>query len=389
MSIKVKVKCATKDCQGEREPFEYTFFYTKQPVTPATTTTPPNFFKYILVLAAVVAVIVSVIVSVIVTFDFLWTIVTFLVTFFIIAILMVLLTMLFKKSLDFLYSEEKIVPVHLQCPHCKQHLFAFFDMGTDLIETQLASDEDVKRHNTLIGHWDTQRTQFAEKINTKASTFSSIFTGVFGIYTLVLFFFGLSTAATNGALVAKNGSSPWLFFIPMVFWLLGTATLLLVTVPIIGNVVNESTGSYLQALDKGNTIKAFLYIIGMIFYAIGLILIIIVMILNFASATPEVIGEQNVQFILSDEGALVLNGTLQFDNTNKTVPMLLLNETTAYEIKLPNNDTFFLKKEWVKEMIIIENSTTTSVNPGMIPMNLSLIGAKKTISIINSGSSGL
>jgi hypothetical protein len=274
--------------------------------------------------------------------------------------------------------------VHIQCPHCGKDLFATIDMvkpDNTEFDTFLDSAVDVARHKDWITYQDKQRQEFADKINTQANTFNTIFTGVFGIYTMVLFFFGLSTASTNGALVMKNGFSSLLFLIPIVCWLIGAAALLLVTRPGIGKVLPESTESYVNALDEGNKTKANWFIIGMVAFAAGLVFIVVPIVVSLASAAPAVPLENNVQFIVNEDGALALREIpIQFESDNKTVPMLLVNTTDSYyEVRLANNDTFNLDKEWVEVMIHkAGNETTTGFKPGMCPGNQSVIGINET-----------
>ncbi|NTV01059.1 MAG: hypothetical protein HGA55_08075, partial [Methanoregulaceae archaeon] len=193
-----------------------------------------------------------------------------------------------------------------------------------------------------------QKQQFGSKINTQATTFNTIFTGIFGIYVVILAFFGLSSK--EGVLTTQGLSSSWPLFLPILFWILGMACLMYATRPFTDSVVSDSSESFIEALDEGNMKKSLWFTLGMGLNAVGTALIIVAVALAFSAAPPVARSGQDVQFVIGEDGLAPLKEVpVEFESTNRTVPMFLLSSTAdTYVVRLKNNDTFDIPKTWVK-----------------------------------------
>jgi hypothetical protein len=270
--------------------------------------------------------------------------------------------------------------IHVRCPHCTKNLFAHFDVNNPPpeIPTGLEAEDDRECFIGWRKFQAEQKQQFASKINSQATTFNTIFTGIFGIYVAILVFFGLSSK--EGVLTTQGLSSSLPLFIPIIFWIGGIACLLYATRPFTDSVVSDSSESFIEALDEGNLKKANWFTLGMGLNAAGTALIIVAVTLALTAAPPGVKSGQDVQFVIGEDGLAPLKEIpVEFEAMNRTVPLYLLSTTSdTYVIRLKNNDTFDIPKTWVKVVIVkAESGTIQATSPEISPSIISTTGVSE------------
>ncbi len=274
-------------------------------------------------------------------------------------------------------TDNPVVEVCLQCP-CKDKdgkecaTWNSFDVNTKAAEGSTVqgfprSENRVKTHETWISETNDYIRDMADAYNTEADKFGTLFTAIFGVYTTILVFFGLSNSNTSSTLISLD---PWVrvaMFLPIVAWVVGIAALFLVKKPVqTGDAYIDSSESYLLQYSMANQEKSRLFSIAMIAFAAGFVIMIFSVLFGIfagpASVTPA-FENQTVQFIVSEQGYPILKNLPITIDGNKTSPMQLTNITeSGYEVTTSSGESFQIAKDWVTLMVVLP-STTTVVPP--------------------------
>jgi hypothetical protein len=231
-------------------------------------------------------------------------------------------------------------------------------VGRPLIESQATT------YTNWIAKRDENIRDQAKQFYTEGKSFNTLFTAFFGVYTAILVFFGLSTS--EGTSATLGSFPPWikgLFFVPLIFWLVGVFFLTQVMRPTITDEIADSPESILYNYHQASVEKASSFRWGILSFGAGILCIILAVGAGIVSP-PETAPFENrtVQLAISDTGYPFIHRLpLAMNAQNVTDPVLLTNITeNDYQIQLTSGIQMNVKKEWVDSVIYLQGDTTAS-----------------------------